>query len=103
MRRRHADLHRLACDTLEKRGFRLLAPYAGHGIGRDVHEPPFLGADDDTLLAPGMVLDLEPTMRVTGVGSVNIEDMVLVTKDGAKLLSGALPREAGEVERALAR
>jgi Xaa-Pro aminopeptidase len=89
---RCGDLHRLTCETLEARGFRLLAPYAGHGIGRDVHEPPFLGADDDTLLAPGMVLDLEPTMRVAGVGSVNIEDMVLITDTGCESLTN-FPRD----------
>lgn len=89
---RCGDLHRLTCETLEHRGFRLLAPYAGHGIGRDVHEPPFLGADDDTLLEPGMVLDFEPTMRVAGVGSVNIEDMVLITTDGCEPLTN-FPRE----------
>jgi Xaa-Pro dipeptidase len=89
---RCGDLHRLTCETLEQRGFRLLAPYAGHGIGRDVHEPPFLGADDDTLLEPGMVLDFEPTMRVAGVGSVNIEDMVLITNDGCESLT-KFPRE----------
>jgi Xaa-Pro dipeptidase len=89
---RCGDLHRLTCETLEQRGFRLLAPYAGHGIGRDVHEPPFLGADDDTLLQPGMVLDLEPTMRVTGVGSVNIEDMVLITDNGCEALTN-FPRD----------
>ena len=89
---RCGDLHRLTCETLERRDFRLLAPYAGHGIGRDVHEPPFLGADDDTLLEPGMVLDFEPTMRVAGVGSVNIEDMVLITTDGCEPLT-KFPRD----------
>ena len=89
---RCGDLHRLTCETLEQRGFQLLAPYAGHGIGRDVHEPPFLGADDDTLLAPGMVLDFEPTMRVAGVGSVNIEDMVLITTGGCEPLT-RFPRD----------
>jgi Xaa-Pro aminopeptidase len=89
---RCGDLHRLTCETLEQRGFRLLAPYAGHGIGRDVHEPPFLGADDDTLLEPGMVLDFEPAMRVAGVGSVNIEDMVLITSNGCESLTN-FPRE----------
>jgi Xaa-Pro aminopeptidase len=34
---------------------------------------------------------------------IRIEDMVLVTKDGVKLLSGALPREAGEIEKAIGR
>lgn len=82
-----ADLNRLAHETLAARGYRLLAPYAGHGIGRDVHEPPFLADWDESVLAPGMVLDLEPTMRVAGVGSVNIEDMVLVTDTGCEPLT----------------
>jgi Xaa-Pro aminopeptidase len=89
---RCGDLHRLTCECLERRGFRLLAPYAGHGIGRDVHEPPFLGAGDETRLAPGMVLDMEPTMRVAGVGSVNIEDMVLITDNGCEPLTN-FPRD----------
>jgi Xaa-Pro aminopeptidase len=84
---RCGDLHRLTCESLEQRGYHLLAPYAGHGIGRDVHEPPFLGADDETRLEPGMVLDFEPTMRVAGVGSVNIEDMVLITDNGCEALT----------------
>jgi Xaa-Pro dipeptidase len=89
---RCGDLHHLTCETLEQRGYRLLAPYAGHGIGRDVHEPPFLGADDETRLEPGMVLDFEPTMRVAGVGSVNIEDMVLITDNGCQPLTN-FPRD----------
>lgn len=89
---RCGDLHRLTCETLESRGYRLLAPYAGHGIGRDVHELPFLGPEDETRLEPGMVLNLEPTMRVAGVGSVNIEDMVLITDSGCEPLT-TFPRE----------
>jgi Xaa-Pro dipeptidase len=89
---RASDLNRLAQDALRNRGYRLLAPYAGHGIGRDVHEPPFLADWDEHVLAPGMVLDLEPTMRVSGVGSVNIEDMVLVTDNGCEALT-TFPRE----------
>jgi Xaa-Pro aminopeptidase len=86
------DLWRLARDTLGARGYPLLAPGAGHGIGRDVHEPPFLAAWDDTELRAGMVLALEPTMRVVGVGSVNVEDMVLVTDGGCEPLT-TFPRE----------
>jgi Xaa-Pro dipeptidase len=89
---RAAALNRLAQETLANRGYRLLAPYAGHGIGRDVHEPPFLSDWDETVLEPGMVIDLEPTMRVAGVGSVNIEDMVLITDTGCEPLTN-FPRE----------
>ena len=39
-----------------------------------------------------MVLDFEPTMRVAGVGSVNIEDMVLITSNGCEPLT-QFPRE----------
>ena len=82
----------IARDNLERRGYAMLAPQAGHGIGRDVHEPPYLAPWDDTILAPGMVIDLEPAMRVAGVGSVNIEDMVLVTENGCETLTDH-PRE----------
>ena len=44
------------------------------------------------MLAPGMVSDLEPAMRVKGVGSVNIEDMVLITANGNEPLT-TYPRE----------
>ncbi len=87
-----ADLGRIAHETLGRHGYPMLAPQAGHGIGRDVHEPPYLAEWDRTVLRPGMVLDLEPAIRVTGVGSVNIEDMVLVTDDGAEPLT-RFPRE----------
>jgi Xaa-Pro dipeptidase len=89
---RCSDLARLAHETLGKRGYPMLAPQAGHGIGRDVHEPPYLAEWDTTELRPGMVLDLEPAMRVAGVGSVNIEDMVLVTERGCDVLT-RYPRE----------
>ena len=89
---RCTDLARLAHETLGKRGYPMLAPQAGHGIGRDVHEPPYLAEWDATELRPGMVLDLEPAMRVAGVGSVNIEDMVLVTDRGCDVLT-RYPRE----------
>jgi Xaa-Pro dipeptidase len=82
----------VAHETLKEHGYAMLAPQAGHGIGRDVHEPPYLAPWDDTVLAPGMVIDLEPAMRVAGVGSVNIEDMVLVTAGGSEALTD-FPRE----------
>jgi Xaa-Pro aminopeptidase len=87
-----AQLWRVAHDTLDAQGYPLLSPGAGHGVGRDVGEPPFLAPWEETLLEPGMVLALEPTMRVAGVGSVNIEDMVLITDDGCEALT-TFPRE----------
>lgn len=96
---RCADLCRLTRDLLAAQGYPLLAPYAGHGIGRDVHEPPFLADWDETVLEPGMVIVLEPTIRVVDVGSVNIEDMVLVTANGCEPLT-SYPRELRTFNRA---
>jgi Xaa-Pro dipeptidase len=87
-----SSLYRLASDVIAAAGFHTLALEAGHGIGRDVGEPPYLSDWDETVLEPGMVVCLEPAIRVIGVGSVNIEDMVVITPDGCEPLT-RFPRE----------
>lgn len=54
----------------------------GHGIGLDVHEPPFLIAGDDTTLQAGMLFTVEPSVLVPFAGSARVEDVVLVTPEG---------------------
>jgi Xaa-Pro aminopeptidase len=71
-----------------------------HHIGLEVHD-----ASDTTVpLAEGMVISVEPGIYIPEeqIG-IRIEDMVVVTKDGARVLTAALPREAAEIEKALAR
>jgi Xaa-Pro aminopeptidase len=72
----------------------------GHHVGLDVHD----ATDFSMPLAEGNVITVEPGIYIPeeNIG-IRIEDMVLVTKDGVKLLSGALPREPGEIERAIGR
>jgi Xaa-Pro aminopeptidase len=78
-----SDLYWLGVQMMGRGGLKLLNPYIGHAIGREqAHQYPFLMACDDTVLEPGMVIVPEPTLRLEGVGSINIEDMVLVTEDG---------------------
>jgi Xaa-Pro dipeptidase len=84
---RCSDLYRIAQESLGRRGYRTLAGGSGHGIGRDVGEPPYLTDWDHTVLAPGMVICVEPAIRVPGVGSVNIEDMVVITENGNETLT----------------
>jgi Xaa-Pro dipeptidase len=64
----------------------------GHGLGLEAHEEPYLAADQETLLLPGMTFTVEPGIYLPGRGGVRIEDDLLVTEQGVRSLS-TLPRE----------
>ena len=70
----------------------------GHHVGLDVHD----ATDPDLALAPGMVITIEPGIYIAeeSIG-IRIEDVILITEKGAKVLSSALPREAREIEKRL--
>ena len=65
-----------------------IAGRVGHGIGCDVTEPPHISEEDPTILAPGMIIAIEPGVA-TAYGLFHIEENVLVTKDGCEVLSRA--------------
>jgi len=72
----------------------------GHFVGIDVHDAGGVRLK----LEEGMVLTVEPGIYIPeeNIG-VRIEDVVLVTHDGVKVLTSALPKEPDEVEKVLAR
>ena len=63
----------------------------GHGLGIDVHEPPWITATSNEVLAPGMVFSIEPGIYLPGRFGVRLEEVVVLGEDGAEVLS-ALPR-----------
>jgi Xaa-Pro dipeptidase len=69
-----------------------LRHHAGHSLGLEIHEPPYLDLGDATLLEPGMVLSVEPGLYVSGLGGFRHSDTVLVTETGHEVLS-AYPRD----------
>jgi Xaa-Pro dipeptidase len=69
---------------------------AGHAMGVEIHEPPFLVPGRDTPLAAGNVLTIEPGLYAEGVGGIRLEDDVAVTDDGPVLLSD-MPLELREI------
>lgn len=73
-----------ARDVLAEAG---LAEYfvhrTGHGIGLSVHEEPYIVAGNDLPLAPGMAFSVEPGIYFPGRWGARIEDIVIVTADGA--------------------
>ena len=59
----------------------------GHGVGLEVHEVPTLRPESPDVLEPGNIVTVEPGIYLPGVGGVRIEDLVLVTNDGAESLT----------------
>ena len=59
----------------------------GHGIGLELHEPPYMVEGDRTVLEPGMTFSVEPGIYLEGRFGVRIEDIVAVTTDGVERLN----------------
>jgi Xaa-Pro aminopeptidase len=59
----------------------------GHGIGLSVHEEPYIVAGNDLRLAEGMAFSVEPGIYFPGQWGARIEDIVIVTADGAMSLN----------------
>lgn len=59
----------------------------GHGLGMDVHEPPYLVEGNETRVEPGMVFTSEPGIYQPGKFGVRIEDDCVMTDNGIEVLS----------------
>jgi Xaa-Pro aminopeptidase len=84
------DVDRAARAVIEEAGYgdRFLHR-TGHGIGLEVHEPPYLVEGNETPLEVGMTFSDEPGIYVEGRFGVRIEDQVVVTAEGGERLNEA--------------
>ena len=65
----------------------------GHGLGTEVHEPPYITASSQTVLDEGMVFSVEPGIYLPGRFGLRLEEIVILRADGPEILSD-LPRDA---------
>ena len=70
---------------------------AGHSLGLAIHEEPRLSENCDTVLRSGMVVTVEPGIYIPDWGGVRIEDVAVITDDGARILT-ATGKEMLELE-----
>jgi Xaa-Pro aminopeptidase len=93
------ELMQLACDLFHEHGHKTQLHKEpgevldsgffhglGHGVGLEVHEKPALSRAGDDLV-PGDVITLEPGLYRAGYGGVRLEDILIVTEDGAEVVT----------------
>lgn len=65
----------------------------GHGVGLVIHEEPFINRAGDAILQVGDVVTVEPGVYHVGFGGIRVEDLVVVTSDGCRVLT-ASPKDS---------
>ena len=91
---RARDVDKAARDVIAAAGYgdRFLHR-TGHGIGVDLHEPPYITASSETVLEEGMCYSIEPGIYLAGQFGIRLEEIVILRADGPEILS-ELPRTA---------
>ncbi|MGM0568159.1 MAG: M24 family metallopeptidase [Elusimicrobiota bacterium] len=90
--RKCRDVYNAAAAVFEECGLnKYFVHNLGHGLGIDVHEKPTLGPSSEEVLAPGMVLTVEPGLYIPSEGGVRIEDTYLITQEGSRKLTRKSP------------
>lgn len=91
-----ATIDKKARRFLEKETQHFYRHSLGHGVGLEIHEKPTLSIHSKNKLQSGNVVTVEPGVYIPKWGGVRIEDLVVVTKNGCKVLTKS-PKEIKQV------
>jgi Xaa-Pro dipeptidase len=82
------DIDKAARDIIDKAGYKEYFDHRlGHGIGHMIHEAPDIKASNPRKLEKGMAFSIEPGINIPGKIGMRIEDIVVVTGNGAEVLN----------------
>jgi Xaa-Pro aminopeptidase len=86
------DVDRAAREVITAAGYGAhFLHRTGHGVGIDIHEPPYITATSETVLEDGMVFSIEPGIYLPGRFGIRLEEVVFMRATSAEILS-ELPR-----------
>jgi len=81
------EIDRATREFIAQAGYPVYPHHTGHGVGVSGHEEPRITPYNEQILQPGMVIMLEPGIYFPGKFGVRLEDALLVTEDGAEILT----------------
>lgn len=88
-----SEVDKIARDYIASKGYgEYFIHSTGHGLGIEVHDPISVSSKSDMVLEENMIITVEPGIYIPNVGGIRIEDDVLVTKDGYKVMTSACKR-----------
>lgn len=88
------DIDLAAREVIEQAGYgEFFTHRTGHGLGIEIHEPPYITSTADTVIEEGMVFSIEPGIYLPGRFGIRLEDIVIIRANGPEILSG-LSRDA---------
>ncbi len=91
------DIDKAARDVITAAGYGdKFLHRTGHGLGIDIHEPPYIAANSDVVLNEGNVFSIEPGIYLSGEFGVRLEEIVILRKDGPEIFSD-MPRKLVQV------
>jgi Xaa-Pro aminopeptidase len=85
------DVDAAAREVIKKANLPVYGHGTGHGFGLEIHEDPFLKPEAKGVLKPGQVITIEPGIYIPGRLGIRIEDDILVTETGHKILTRKCP------------